>query len=82
MASPVRPSDVGTNFREAEGKVVAYINYYSRPEVSQAVEVRFTDGTFLGFELRPLVQVRSAFNASIKGDVSCIRDYGVLPDEP
>jgi hypothetical protein len=79
--SPSPRPRLGTNFREAEGKVVHHINYYSRPEVYQAVEVRFTDGTFLEFELIPMVQVKSAFKGSKKGDVSCIRDYGVLPDE-
>jgi hypothetical protein len=55
---------------------------YTSTRVYLAIEIRFTDGMFPEFKLKSMAQVRAAFNTSITGDVSGIRDYGALSDKP
>ena len=81
---PVRPPNypprIGTNFTEAVGKVVAFINYVDEPQDNQALEIRFTDGTLLSFDLLPKVRLRVDYMELRNGDLEMIRDYGILPE--
>jgi len=81
---PVRPPNypprIGTNFTEAAGKVVAFINYVDEPQDNQALEIRFTDGTLLSFDLLPKVRLRVDYMELRNGDLEMIRDYGILPE--
>jgi hypothetical protein len=81
---PVRPPNYpprsGTNFTEAVGKVVAFINYVDEPRDNQALEIRFTDGTLLSFDLLPKVRLRVDYMELLNGDLEMIRDYGILPE--
>jgi hypothetical protein len=81
---PVRPPNyppsIGTNFTEAVGKVVAFINYVDRPQDYHALEIRFTDGTLFSFDLLPKVRLRVDYMEVRNGDLEMIRDYGILPE--
>jgi hypothetical protein len=59
------PPKLGLNFTEAVGKVV---------------EIRFTDGTLLHFELLTTqVQIKPKYMEARRGDLELIRNYGLLP---
>jgi hypothetical protein len=45
------PPKLGLNFTEAAGKTVAFVNVINDPPNWQALEIRFTEGTLLCFEL-------------------------------
>jgi hypothetical protein len=78
----VRPPAYGTNFEEAAGKVVAYINCYNRPDDYQTLEIGFADGTLYCFDLLPRIQVRAQYQKQIRGNTEVIKDYGVVREEP
>jgi hypothetical protein len=81
---PGRSSDPGLDrsvrFTEASGKVVDYICYTGHATGQQAVEVRFTDGTFLYLEPLPRVSFRARYLKTNRGNIKNVRDYGVLPE--
>jgi hypothetical protein len=81
---PVRPPNYpprgGTNFTEVVGKVVAFVNYVDEPYDNQTLEIRFTDGTLLSFDLLPRVRLRVDYMELRNGDLEMIRDYGMLPE--
>lgn len=73
---------IGTNFTEAVGKVVAYINLFNNPPEWQEIEVCFTDGTLLHFELLvTYARVRPRYMEVRHGESELIRDYGILLTE-
>lgn len=82
---PVRPLNypprVGVNFTEAVGKTIAFINYVDDAPDWQGLEVRFTDGTLLSFDLMPCVRVRADYMECRNGDLEMIRDYGIVASE-
>lgn len=67
-------------FTEASGKVVDYVRYTGHATGQQAVEVRFTDGTFLYLEPLPRVSFRARYLKINRGIIKSVRDYGVLPE--
>ena len=74
------PPKLGLNFTEAVGKVVAFVNVINDPPEWQALEIRFTDGTLLHFELLTTqVQIKPKYMEARRGDLELIRNYGVLP---
>ena len=79
-----RSSDSGQDrsvrFREASGKVVDYIRDTGHATGQQAVEVRFTDGTFLYLEPLPRVLFQARYLKTDRGNIKRIRDYGILPE--
>lgn len=79
-----RSSDPGLDhsvrFTETSGKVVDYIRYSGQATGQQAVEVRFTDGTFLYLEPLPRVSFRARYLKTNRGNIKSVRDYGVLPE--
>jgi hypothetical protein len=46
------PPKLGLNFTEAAGKTVAFVNVINDSPSWQALEIRFTEGTLLCFELK------------------------------
>lgn len=78
----IRPPAYGTNFEEAAGKVVAYINCYNQPDDYQTLEIGFTDGTLYCFDLVPRVQVTAQYQKQTRGNTEVIKDYGVVREEP
>jgi hypothetical protein len=68
----------GFHFTEAVGKTVASITYIDDAPEWQSLEVRFTDGTQLGFDLKPRVQVSADYLESRGGDLEVIRRYGIV----
>jgi hypothetical protein len=77
-----RMPTLGLNFTEAAGKVVAFVNVINDPPNWQALEVRFTDGTLLHFEvLTTRVQIKTKYMEARRGDLKLIRNYGVLLTE-
>lgn len=61
--------------------MVAFINYVNAPQDNQALEIRFTDGTLLSFDLLPTVRLRVDYMELRNGDLEMIRDYGILPED-
>jgi hypothetical protein len=73
------PPQVGMNFTEAAGKVVAFVNVINDPPDWQALEIRFTDGTLLHFELQAShVKIKAEYMEARRGDLELIRSYRVL----
>jgi hypothetical protein len=72
--------DRSVRFTEASGKVVDYIRYTGHATGQQAIEVRFTDGTFLYLEPLPRVSFRARYFKTDRGNVKSVRDYGILPE--
>lgn len=72
--------DRSVRFTAACGKVVDYIRYTGHPTEQQAVEARFTDGTFLYFEPLPRVSFRVRYLKTHRGNIKSVRNYGVLPE--
>jgi len=64
-----------TVFAEVAGKTVESIKYEENPDW-QALELAFSDGTLLTFELSSRVEVQASFLKASKGDVKLIRNYG------
>ena len=71
MARPKRD----TVFTEAEGKTVASITYAENAD-SQALEVAFSDGTLLSFELSACVTVEASYLRARNGNLKLIRNFG------
>ncbi len=84
--TPVRPPnyppEIGINFTEAVGKTVAYINYVDDAPEWQSLQVRFTDGTLLAFDLLPRMRVRLRvqYMESRGDELETIRNYGIVED--
>ena len=73
------PPKLGRNFTEAVGKVVAFVNLINTPPDWQALEIRFTDGTLLHFELLTTqIQIKPKYMEARRGDLELIRNYGIL----
>lgn len=64
-----------TVFTEVAGKTVESIKYEENPDW-QALELAFSDGTLLTFELSSRVEVQASYLKARKGDVKLIRNYG------
>ena len=76
------PPKLGVNFTEAVGKTVAFVNIVNDPPEWQALEVRFTDGTLLHFELTTThTQIKLKYMEARRGDLELIRDFGTLVTE-
>ena len=76
------PPKLGRNFTEAVGKVVAFVNVINTPPDWQALEIRFTDGTLLHFELLTTqIQIKPKYLEARCGDLELIRNYGILPTD-
>lgn len=78
LQSENRPPRIGTNFDEAVGKTVAFINYVSRPDYWYGLEVRFTDGTLFHFRFCPQIEVQVQYLERRHGTMETLREYGVL----
>ena len=63
-----------TVFTEVAGKTVESIKYEENPDW-QALELAFSDGTLLSFELSSRVEVQASYLKARKGDVKLIRNY-------
>jgi hypothetical protein len=73
------PPKLGRNFTEAVGKVIAFVNLINTPPDWQALEIRFTDGTLLHFELLTTqTQIKPKYMEARRGDLELIRNYGIL----
>ena len=73
------PPKLGRNFTEAVGKVVAFVNVMNSPPDWQGLEIRFTDGTLLHFELLTTqIQIKPKYLEVRRGDLELIRNYGIL----
>jgi hypothetical protein len=74
IAKPARRIEV----TEAVGKSVELfsIEYPDQDHGVGAVTVRFTDGTEVWVDLKPLVAVRPAVYACVQGDYECLKEYG------
>jgi hypothetical protein len=71
MARPKRD----TVFTEIPGKTVESIKYQENPDC-QALELAFSDGTLLTFELSSRVEVQASYLKARKGNLKLIRNYG------
>lgn len=77
MARP-RPDAV---FTEVVGKTVDLIKYEENPDY-QVLELAFSDGTLLTFELSSRVEVQASYLKAQKGDLKLIRNYGWVSSAP
>jgi hypothetical protein len=76
------PPKLGVNFTEVVGKIVAFVNVVNDPPEWQALEIRFTDGTLLHFELTAThTEIKPKYMEARRGDLELVRDYGSLPVE-
>jgi len=71
MARPKRD----TVFTEIVGKTVESIKYEENPDW-QALELAFSDGTLLTFELSFRVEIQASYLKARKGNLKLIRNYG------
>lgn len=71
MARPKRD----TVFTEIAGKTVESIKYEENPDW-QALELAFSDGTLLTFELNSRVEIQASYLKARKGNLKLIRNYG------
>lgn len=62
-------------FTEIAGKTVQSIKYQENPDY-QALELAFSDGTLLTFELSSRVEVQASYLKARKGNLKLIRSYG------
>lgn len=69
MARPKRE----TVFTEIAGKTVESIRYEGNPDW-QALELAFSDGTLLTFELSSRVEIQASYLKARKGNVKLIRN--------
>jgi hypothetical protein len=70
-----------TVFAEAAGKTVESIKYQENPDW-QALELAFSDGTLLTFELSSRVQVQASYLRARNGSLKLIRNYGRVAGTP
>ena len=71
MARPKRD----TVFTEMAGKTVESIKYEENPDW-QALELAFSDGTLLTFELSSRVEIQASYLEARRGNLELIRNYG------
>ncbi len=62
-------------FTEAAGKTVESITYAENAD-SQALEIVFSDGTLLSFELSASVVVQASYLKAGRGNLKMIRNFG------
>ena len=62
-------------FTEVVGKTVDSIKYEENPDY-QVLELAFSDGTLLTFELSSRVEVQASYLKARKGNLKLIRNYG------
>ena len=62
-------------FTEMSGKTVKSIKYEENSDW-QALELAFSDGTLLTFELSSRVEIRASYLKARKGNLKLIRNYG------
>ena len=77
MARPKRD----TVFTEVVGKTVNSIKYGENPDY-QVLELAFSDGTLLTFELSSRVEVQASYLKARKGNLMLIRNYGRVSGAP
>ena len=77
MARPKRD----TMFTEVAGKTVESIKYEENPDC-QALELAFSDGTLLTFELSSRIEVQASYLRARKGNLKLIRNYGRVSAAP
>ena len=77
MARPKRD----TVFTEIAGKTVDSIKYEENPDY-QVLELAFSDGTLLTFELSCWVEVQASYLKARKGNLKLIRSYGRVSGVP
>ena len=77
MARPKRDSV----FTEIAGKTVESIKYQENSDC-QALELAFSDGTLLSFELSSRVEVQASYLKARKGNLKLIRNYGRVSGAP
>ena len=77
MARPKRD----TVFTEIAGKTVDSIKYEENPDY-QVLELAFSDGTLLTFELSSRVEVQASYLKARKGNLKLIRSYGRVSGAP
>ena len=68
-------------FTEAAGKTVESIKYEENPDW-QALELAFSDGTLLTFELNSRIEVQASYLRAQKGNLKLIRNYGLVSGAP
>jgi hypothetical protein len=62
-------------FTEIAGKTVESIKYEENPDW-QALELAFSDGTLLTFELSSRVEIQPSYLKARRGNLELIRNYG------
>jgi hypothetical protein len=77
MARPKRDAV----FTEIAGKTVESIKYEENPDY-QVLELAFSDGTLLTFELSSRVEVQASYLKARKGNLKLIRNYGRVSGAP
>lgn len=68
-------------FTEIAGKTVESIKYEENADW-QALELAFSDGTLLSFELSSRVEVQASYLKARKGNLKLIRNYGRVSGAP
>ena len=68
-------------FTEVVGKTVDSIKYEENSDY-QVLELAFSDGTLLTFELSSRVEVQASYLKARKGNLKLIRNYGRIPSAP
>jgi len=71
----------GNVFTEIAGKTVESIKYEENPDY-QVLELAFSDGTLLSFELSSRVEVQASYLKARKGNLKLIRSYGRVSGAP
>ena len=75
------PTKRNTGFTEIEGKTVESIKYQENPDY-QLLELAFSDGTLLTFELSSRVEVQASYLKARKGNLNLIRNFGRVSGAP
>ena len=68
-------------FNEVKSKKVEFIRYEENSDW-QALELAFSDGTLLTFELSSRVEVQASYLKARKGNLKLIRNYGQVSGAP
>ena len=68
-------------FTEVVGKTVESIKYEENPDY-QVLELAFSDGTLLSFELSSRVEVQASYLKARNGNLKLIRSYGRVSGAP
>lgn len=68
-------------FTQMSGKTVESIKYEENSDW-QALELAFSDGTLLTFELSSRVEIQASYLKARKGNLKLIRNYGPVSAAP